>query len=62
MNANGYNLSVDIWSLGCTILEMITSKPPWSQYEGVIFHLLYYFTSECINYDTTNDKITCGFD
>lgn len=33
MNSS-YNLSVDIWSLGCTIIEMATSKPPWSQFEG----------------------------
>ncbi|KAK2983536.1 hypothetical protein RJ640_023070 [Escallonia rubra] len=34
-NSNGCHLAVDVWSLGCTVLEMATTKPPWSQYEGV---------------------------
>jgi len=44
MNSKGYSLAVDIWSLGCTIIEMATARPPWHQYEGVGFHLaIVYF-------------------
>ena len=28
----GHSFSADVWSFGCVLIEMITSRPPWSDF------------------------------
>lgn len=31
----GYNTKIDIWSVGCVVLEMWAGERPWSEEEAV---------------------------
>ncbi|KAJ1423771.1 Serine/threonine-protein kinase, active site [Sesbania bispinosa] len=43
----GHTISTDIWSIACTVIEMATGKPPWSQqYPQEVSALFYIGTTK----------------
>ncbi|XP_022878807.1 mitogen-activated protein kinase kinase kinase NPK1-like isoform X2 [Olea europaea var. sylvestris] len=43
---SGHSYSADIWSVGCTVIEMATGKAPWSQQYQEVAALFYIGTTK----------------
>lgn len=36
----GYSAKVDVWSVGCLVLEMLTGHQPWHEVKGNVISML----------------------
>uniref|UniRef100_A0A8C2ZSQ7 Mitogen-activated protein kinase kinase kinase 3 n=1 Tax=Cyclopterus lumpus TaxID=8103 RepID=A0A8C2ZSQ7_CYCLU len=66
ISGEGYGRKADVWSLGCTVVEMLTEKPPWAEYEAMaaIFKIATQPTNPLLpshTSDQARDFISCIF-
>uniref|UniRef100_A0A7N6A612 Mitogen-activated protein kinase kinase kinase 3 n=1 Tax=Anabas testudineus TaxID=64144 RepID=A0A7N6A612_ANATE len=66
ISGEGYGRKADVWSLGCTVVEMLTEKPPWAEYEAMaaIFKIATQPTNPLLPLhisDQARDFIRCIF-
>uniref|UniRef100_A0A8C9WGP5 Mitogen-activated protein kinase kinase kinase 3 n=1 Tax=Scleropages formosus TaxID=113540 RepID=A0A8C9WGP5_SCLFO len=66
ISGEGYGRKADVWSLGCTVVEMLTEKPPWAEYEAMaaIFKIATQPTNPTLPPHTsehTRDFVRCIF-
>ncbi|XP_041467063.1 mitogen-activated protein kinase kinase kinase 2-like isoform X2 [Lytechinus variegatus] len=57
INGEGYGRRADVWSIGCTVVEMLTTKPPWADYEAMaaIFKIATQPTDPVLPQSVSND-------
>ena len=56
INEMAYSLKSDIWSLGCTIIEMATNKSPWGEFDNMMNAI--YFISKSTKIPTIPDNLS----
>uniref|UniRef100_A0AAQ4R8A6 Mitogen-activated protein kinase kinase kinase 3 n=1 Tax=Gasterosteus aculeatus aculeatus TaxID=481459 RepID=A0AAQ4R8A6_GASAC len=66
ISGEGYGRKADVWSLGCTVVEMLTEKPPWAEFEAMaaIFKIATQPTNPALPSHTSEqarDFISCIF-
>ncbi|XP_028311414.1 mitogen-activated protein kinase kinase kinase 3 isoform X2 [Gouania willdenowi] len=66
ISGEGYGRRADVWSLGCTVVEMLTEKPPWAEFEAMaaIFKIATQPTNPLLPSHTSDqgrDFIRCIF-
>lgn len=66
ISGEGYGRKADVWSLGCTVVEMLTEKPPWAEFEAMaaIFKIATQPTNPLLPMHTSDqarDFIRCIF-